>query len=196
MADSAKARSVKKALPAKGKSAAKPKAPAAGARKTAARAAKPKAVASTAPEAESAAKPRKARGLRRVKALKGFEEILKKQAELDAATKKAKAGLKKEYERAQKQADAIKEQYKALFKESIETASPKAARGGRKARAAGAAGPFSKAEVESYIEQKENGISIDKMKIAGRRIKSIKRIEDAYNRAADKGSDSILAILG
>jgi hypothetical protein len=193
MAESVKGKPTKKVAPGKTKSTAKPKASVKPAKKSTAKASKAKPT--IAPKAGKPVPVKKTRGPRKIKAIKGFEEIAKKQAELEAVTRKAKTGLKKEYEKAIKQAEAIKEQYRTIFHESIETASPKAARGGRRVRTNGAAAPFTKAEVESYIEQKENGITIDKIRIAGRRIKSIKRIENAYDQATDKNADSVLALL-
>jgi hypothetical protein len=148
---------------------------------------------------------KKTRGPQKARALKGFDELLKKQAELEAVTKKAKSELRKEYDKTLQHAESLKDQYKSLFHEAIDTASPKAARatkvtkatrgGGKRVRTTGAVAPISGAEIESFIEQKEQGLSIDKIKIEGRRIKSVKRIDDAYNKADTKDTQSIREML-
>jgi hypothetical protein len=148
---------------------------------------------------------RKTRGPQKARALKGFDELLKKQAELEAVTKKAKSELRKEYEKTLQHAESLKDQYKNLFYEAIDTVSPKATRAnkvtkatrgvGKRIRTTGAVAPITEAEVESFIEQKEQGLSTDRIKISGRRIKSVKRIDDAYNKADTKDAKSIRELL-
>jgi hypothetical protein len=168
-----------------------------------AKAAKPAEVAPAAEAAPKEESVKKTRAPRKAKsAIKGFEEILKKQQELEAVTKKAKTELKKEYDRAIAEAEEIKTQYRGLFKEPIDSAvkerKPRAARkaaGGKATAAKGAIAPIAREEVEAFIEQKENGLAIDKIKIAGRRIKSVKRIDEAYASAEAKDADSVLELL-
>ena len=135
--------------------------------------------------------PRKPRGA------KGFGEMLKKQSELEAAKKKVKTELRKEYDKALKSAEGIKEHYKSLFDESIESSKPKrGVKGSRTGTARkGAVAPITKVEVASFIEQREQGIAIENIKISGRRPKSIKRIAEAYSKAKVKDVDSVLASL-
>jgi len=112
-----------------------------------------------------------------------FAELLKKQGELEAIKKGAKADLKKQYDSLVKEADSIKAQYKGLFNESIESA-PKV----RDARAKKATGkvvglrPFSLSEIKEFVKQKKQGRAV---KISGRRPKSIARMEDAYRHSED-----------
>ena len=124
-----------------------------------------------------------------------FEEILKKKAELDAVTVKAKKHLQKEYQASIAQAEAIKAQYRELFDELIEIKKARAKRGSGKARKIGVVAPITKAEVAAFIEQTENGIAIADIKISGRRPKSIQKIATAYNKAEKKDASSVLALL-
>jgi hypothetical protein len=197
MAESSKPRATKKSTVTKAKPATKVKATTRAARKLTARAAKQKEEMKGIPEQPVTVK--RARRSQRVKALKGFDELFKKQAELEAATKNAKSELRKEYDKTLQHAESLKDQYKSLFHEAIDTASPKATKvtrgGGKRVRTTGAVAPITEAEVESFIEQKEQGLSVDKIKISGRRIKSVKRIDDAYNKADTKDAKSIREML-
>jgi hypothetical protein len=174
------------------------------ARKSAAKKAKPlpAPVEAPPPKAEKSAKayqPRKA-----ASGLASYADLLKKQAELETIKKQAKAELRKAYEDKVKEAEDIKKQYAELFAESI-GAQPKAAKArpaGAKPRAAkrgaakrGAIAPYTAVEIGSFIEQKEEGVDLPKIKIAGRRIKSIKKIDEAYEKSEAKDVDSVLKLL-
>jgi len=138
---------------------------------------------------KKARKPRK-------ETLTGFDELFTKQAELAVVTKKAKTQLRKEYADAVKKADAIKDKYRTLFGEKIDDTSVKLIKRGHKIqKGKGITAPITKAEVESFIEQKEQGLGITDIKIKGRRIKTIKRISDVYNKADTKEPRTILALL-
>jgi hypothetical protein len=149
-----------------------------------------KASKASSPKVKATRKPR----VTKIK-ITGFEEIMKAKAELIAVTSKAKKQLQTEYAKAVAQAEAIKAQYKDLFDESIETKATKAKRGAGKARKTGVVAPITKAEIESFIEQKEEGFALADIKISGRRTKSIKKIADAYSKAEIKDAASVLALL-
>jgi hypothetical protein len=126
------------------------------------------------------------------KAKGSIADLLKKHAELEKIKKGAKADLKKQYDGHLKEAESIKAQFKSLFSESIESA-PKN-RGPRTQKAIGKVvglKPFSLKEIEAFLEQKHHGIA--KIKIQGRRPKSIARIEDAYRHS--EHPEEILKIL-
>jgi|GEM_PF-4505590 len=134
---------------------------------------------------------REVRGSRAIK-VAGFEEVLKKKAELAAVTSVAKRRLKEEYAEAMALADAIEAKYKDLFGE------PLAAKGRRvsaKARKTGEGAPITEAEVESFIEQKERGIPVAAIKVGRRGAKVVERIAEAYDDAGAKSSSEILASL-
>jgi hypothetical protein len=202
MAGTSKPRATKKSTASKTKPDAKAKATTKAARKSTAKVAKPKEEKKI---SERTIVARKTRGPRKARAVKGFDELLKKQAELESVTKKAKSELRKEYDKTLQHAESLKDQYKSLFREAIDIVSPKASRatkvakatrgGGPRVRRTGAVAPITEAEVESFIEQKEQGLSIDNIKIPGRRIKSVKRIDDAYNKADVKDANSIREML-
>jgi len=137
---------------------------------------------------------RKSRGYRKIK-IAGFEEIMKKKAELALVTLKAKKQLQKEYAKAIAQAEAINVQYQDLFDEPIKAMSKKTKRGSGKARKTGVVAPISKEEVESFIEQKEQGLSVTDIKIVGRRPQSIQKIDAAYGKADTKDAPSVLTFL-
>jgi hypothetical protein len=185
-------------------SAARAKAPksikAKPASKPAAKKAKPLPGPTEAPKAEKpvkAYKPRQAKG-----GLSSFADLLKKQSELETIKKQAKAELRKAYEDKVKEADGIKKQYSELFSESLETL-PKARKARRaspkvpKAKPAkrGAIAPYTAAEISAFIEQKDEGIDVKKIKIAGRRVKSVQKIDQAYDKADTKDAESILDLL-
>jgi hypothetical protein len=154
-------------------------------------------VAEPSPKAEKPAKvykPRKA-----ASGLSSYADLLKKQSELETIKKQAKAELRKAYEDKVKEADGIKKQYSSLFDESIDSLPKikKARQVGVKRGAAkkGAAAPYTAAEIDSFIEQKEQGIDAQKIKLSGRRIKSIRKIDEAYERSDAKDADSLLELL-
>jgi len=145
---------------------------------------KPMAIAPQAKDKQSRAYTRKAKG--------SFAELIKKQAELEEIKKGAKADLKKQYDDLLKDAAKVGDQYKLLFGDSIASA-PKAKAAAGAKKAAGklpGAQAFSRKEVDDFIDQKKAGAEV---KIDGRRLKSIARMEAAYNESQD--ADEILRIL-
>ena len=170
-------------------------------KKPAARRVATKTIAKTPKAAVKAAKhsapnvtARKPRGYRKIKIV-GIEAILQKKAELVAVTTKAKKQLQKEYTKAIANVEAIKAHYKDLFDEPIEAKGKRAPKKAGTARGIGIAAPITKAEVASFIEQKEQGISISDIKIKGRRSKSIQKIAAAYSQADKRDTSSVLALL-
>jgi hypothetical protein len=135
-------------------------------------------------------KARKTRGPR--KARGRFADLLRKQAELEAIRKGAKAELKKHYDSLTKEAEKVRAQYKELFAESIESA-PKARRTGAKKATGRIPGlkPYAIQEVKAFIEQKVQGRAT--IRIPGRKPKSIARMEDAYRHS--ENAEDILEIL-
>ena len=126
-------------------------------------------------------KARKTRGPNKTKGT--FADLLKIQTRFEIAKKDAKADLKKQYESLIEEAEKIKSQYVELFSESIESA-PKAKTTGvkkAKAKAAGAKS-FTLKEIGDFIEQKKAGLPI---KLAGRRAKSIEKMELAYKKTEE-----------
>jgi hypothetical protein len=138
-------------------------------------------------------KPRKAK-------VGSFAELVKKQAEIEAIKKRAKTELKELYEDKLKEADAIKRQYSELFREQIESAP--ANKRGRKAAAKASGGKpqvrsrgFTVEQVESFIQQKESGLNVAKIKVAGKNITGVKRIDAAYEKADEKDAESVFQSL-
>jgi hypothetical protein len=163
------------------------------------KASKPKSVSKPASKA-APKKPAPVRTPRQANAtLPGFEDFRKKRADLEVAAKQAKAAIRKAYDIKIKEADALKKQYFDLFNESFDTVSKprKATRIGRKSKAAtrGQAAPYKASEIETFIEQKKKGLTVNDIKIKGRRPKSIQRISTAYDKAGSKDTASILALL-
>jgi hypothetical protein len=199
-----KDQSEKKSAPARAKPAkAKP-----ARAKSVARSAKAKAKAKPVVKAKSVARSAKARTARTVRpsgaartvraarTIKGFEEMAKKKAELEAAARLVKGELRKEYAEILRKADGIKTQYKALFDEPIDSGATKAVRraGGPGAKRK-AVEPITKSEVASFIEQKDQGIGLESIKVGSRRIKTIKKIAAAYERAERKDASSVFSAL-
>jgi hypothetical protein len=128
-----------------------------------------------------------------------FSELLKKQAEIEAIKKRAKTELKELYEDKLKEADAIKKQYSELFREQIESAPAKRGRkvaakvSGEKPKAKSRG--FTVEQVGSFIQQKESGLDVAKIKIAGKNITGVKRIDAAYEKANEKDAKSVLQLL-
>ena len=134
-------------------------------------------------------KVRKTRGPNKAKGT--FTDLLKIQSQLENAKKGAKADLKKQYESLIKESEKIKAQYKNLFSENIESAPKVRATVGEKAVKKVAGGkPFSLKEIQDFVEQKKEGIPI---KLAGRRAKSVEKIEVAFKKTEEP--DEILKIL-
>jgi hypothetical protein len=148
------------------------------------------------------AKPRKPRGPNKPRVSGSFAELLSVQALFEKSKQKARKELKQEYAGILKNAEKIKAQYSELFGESIDGGGtarrgrPKVATGGKvKTRKTGAkkpAGvkPFSLKEVEGFLEMKAEGLPV---KLAGRRSKSVTRLEEAYKQTQD--AKGIMALL-
>jgi carbon monoxide dehydrogenase subunit G len=170
------AKPVAKAKPSTAKSASKAKA-------TKAEVKKPEVKAPVAVKAKKVRGPNKAKG--------SFADLIKIQHQYEEAKKGAKAELKKEFDAHLKEADKIKAEYKQFFSESIESA-PKSRGVGAKKTSGKIIGftPFTLKEVEDFVDQKKEGITI---KIQGRRPKSIARLEAAYSKSDD--AETILKIL-
>jgi hypothetical protein len=94
-------------------------------------------------------------------------DLSKKQFEFDAVKKSTKANLKKQYSYLVKGAKSIKDQYKEIFPESIESAQK--VRGVRAQRGTGSKtvglAPFALDEIKSFLEQKRQ--SRARIKISG-----------------------------
>jgi hypothetical protein len=151
----------------------------------------PKAVKKIA--AVPAPKPIKVRKTRKAKnAISSYENLLKKESELEAAKKLAKNELRKEYDDFLNHADSIKDKYKKLFGESIESAPRKARKvGGRKSTGKPSRG-YTLDQIESYINQKDSG---GKIKIEGKNATGVARIKAAYDKSPNKDAKSILEFI-
>jgi hypothetical protein len=170
---------VAKANPAKAKS---PKSKST-AKKPAAKAEKAQAPVET--------KPVKVRKARKAKdALSSYANLLKKEKELADAKKLAQSELRQQYEGFLKDAEKVKEQYKKLFGESIDSA-PKGRKIGAKKTGSKPRG-FSLDQIESFLNQVDNG---GKIKIEGKNATGIARIKAAYEKSPNKDAESILAFL-
>jgi hypothetical protein len=153
---------------------------------------KPVSKAKTKEEAISAEpKPVKVRKTRKSKdSLSSYANLLKKQKELVEAKKLAQTELRQKFDEYMKESDKVKEQYKKLFGETIESA-PKGRKVAAK-KATGRARGFSLDQIESFLNQVDNG---GKIKIEGKNATGIARIKAAYEKSPDKGAESILAFL-
>ena len=174
-----------KAKPAKAVEAKK----AGPASKPAAKTVKPKA---------KVAKVRKPRGPNKPKlATSGsLSELHSLQAQVEKSKVKARKELTKTYQAAFNEAARIAVEFEELFGEPISSdrkANKSKASGTKKGRPAGgkkAKGvkkvvgvkPFTLKEVEGFLEMKNEGIPI---KLAGRRSKSIEKLEEAYKQTQD-----------
>jgi len=116
--------------------------------------------------------------------------LLKKEKELEEAKKFAQAELRQEYDGHLKEADKVKEQYKKLFGESIDSV-PKVRKTTAR-KATGRVRGFSLEQIKSFLRQVDTG---SKIKIDGKNATSIARIKAAYDKSPDKGAESILALL-
>lgn len=125
-----------------------------------------------------------------------YAELLKKQAEFESIKKKAKGELRKQYDAKIAEADEIKKRYSDLFGEPIDSA-PRKEKGKKTAAPARKTRPrgFSLEQIESFIEQKDSGIDLGKIKIAGKNITGVKKIDAAYEKAEDKDAKAILELL-
>lgn len=203
----AKAKSVARSAKAKAKPVAKAKsaarsAKARGAARKAAAVPKNRKAAARRPEAAKARVARVARPsgvartARAARSVKGFEEMAKKKAELEAAARMVKGELRKEYAEVLRKADGIKAQYKELFDEPIDSgASRTARRAGKPGAKRKAVEPITKSEVASFIEQKAQGIALESIRVGSRRIKTIKKIAAAYERAERKDASTVFSAL-
>jgi hypothetical protein len=122
-----------------------------------------------------------------------FADLLKKQAELEGIKEKAKKDLKRDYGIYLNKAEDIAEEYRKIFSEEIGAAPKIKASGEKKATGTKTAGmkPYSLSEVASFVEQKRLGRA--KIKVSGRRPKSIAKMEDAFKQSEE--ADEILKIL-
>jgi hypothetical protein len=154
---------------------------------------KPKAikevVSALAPETVKVRKIRKAQD-----ALSSYENLLKKQDELEAAKKLAKNELRKEFDSFLKKADSVKNKYKKLFGETIESTPRRARKGGaRKTTRKGKAKKgYTLEQIESFLSQKDSG---GKIKIEGKNVAGIARIKAAYEKSSSKDAKSIFDFL-
>jgi hypothetical protein len=134
----------------------------------------------------------KQRRPRKVKdALSNYATLLKKQAEIEAIKRQAKAELKKHYDSKIREADAIRAQYKELFGEAMDS-TPRIARKGKVRKGAVKARGYTLSQVQSYLDQRDSGKAI---KVEGKNATGIKRIKEAYEKADPKDAKTILAIL-
>jgi hypothetical protein len=153
--------------------------------------AKPKAVKKVTPETK-AKTPKATRARKPKSALSSYANLLKKENELEAIRKLAKNELRKEYDGFLKKADAVKEQYKELFHEAIESAPRKIRRvGGRKSTGKAKRG-YTLEQIESYLSQKDSG---RKIKIEGKNVTGVARIKAAYEKSPSKDAKSILELI-
>jgi hypothetical protein len=186
---------VVKPNPAKG-TTSKPKAvavkkPAPKAKAKVAKKPAPKAVKKI--TAAPAPKPVKVRKTRKAKnAISSYENLLKKESELETAKKLAKNELRKEYDAFLNQADSIKDKYKKLFGESIESAPRKTRKvGGRKSTGKAKRG-YTLEQIESFLSQKDSG---GKIKIEGKNATGVARIKAAFDKSPNKDAKAILEFI-
>jgi hypothetical protein len=130
-------------------------------------------------------KPRKAKGTG-----SSYEIMLRKQVELDAYKRQAKIELKKQYDEKLKEGEELKAHYQKLFGENIGSA-PKAGKAGAQKLGKNSRG-YTLDMVQSFLDQKDAGGTI---KIEGKNATTVKRMQEAYNKAAVKDAESILEIL-
>jgi hypothetical protein len=133
---------------------------------------------------EEVKKPRKTR-----KAKSSFDELLKKQSELNVIKKAAKIELKKDYDAKMKEADDIKNQYKDLFDEDIKSA-PSKSNGAKQGSAKNK--KLTLDQVQSFIDQFNEG---GKITITGKNAITVARIKEAYDKSLAKDAESVLQVL-
>lgn len=183
-------------VPAKSKPAVKSKV---AAKKTSAvKAIKP--AASPSEKVPTDEKPAKAvRKTQKAKVSSSYSELLKQQTKLDEIKKNIKADIFKAYEEKAKEMAELAKEYHSLFQEDITKAkkAPKGIKADRKGKGSKGAGKskFSHAQIESFIEQKTQGIDVSKIKIDGKNAISVRHISEAYDKSDTKDVDSILALL-
>ena len=128
-----------------------------------------------------------------------YTELLRKEAELATIKQKTKAELRKAYDKKQKETEGIKKQYHDIFHESLDSAAKPGKHDKSGLRSSSRrrlqAAPYTKEEIEGFIQQKKQGIDVSSIKIKGRRPQSIHRIDEAYENASTKDPVSILALL-
>ena len=121
--------------------------------------------------------------------------MAKKKAELEAAARMVKGELRRYTPRSFARQMASRPSTRALDEPIDSGASRTARRAGKPGAKRKAVEPITKSEVASFIEQKAQGIALESIRVGSRRIKTIKKIAAAYERAERKDASTVFSAL-